>query len=81
MTFHTMKPWIYYTCTTGIYLLCVVGGIFIDDLGIVFNLISAFVLSFLNFIWPASFYLAAEFWHTNPEGRDKRRLNIIHASI
>jgi hypothetical protein len=81
MQFSTMKPWIYYSGTTFIYLLCVVGGLFINDLGIVFNLISAFVLSFLSFIWPASFYLVAEYYHTDPKGREDRRLNIIHAWI
>jgi hypothetical protein len=67
--FLKMSPVIYYGGTTLIYSVCVIGGLFISDLGLVFNLISAVVLSMLNFIWPGTFYLMAERRFGNPEDR------------
>jgi hypothetical protein len=64
-----MNPYFYYIGTSFIYVVCVIGGIFIDDLGLVFNMISAFTLSFLGFIWPSSFYLMAIYYHASVEKR------------
>ena len=58
--FATMNPYIYYAGTTVIYGICVLLGIFVKDLGIVFDLMNSFTLSFLNFIWPGTFYILAE---------------------
>jgi hypothetical protein len=57
--FDDMKPGIYYGSVTFIYVICVIGGLFIKDLGLIFELVSAFSLSFLDFIWPGGFYLMA----------------------
>ena len=69
MQFKEMDPKIYYGCTALIYLICVIPGLFVTDLGIVFNLITALTLSFLNFIWPGGFYLLAEKRYVSPEIR------------
>ena len=76
-----MNPFIYYGCTTLIYAVCVVGGILVTNLGIVFNLISALTLSFLCFIWPGIFYLFAEKRYGDKEGRSSRRIHRIHSYI
>ena len=64
-----MNPVIYYTVTTIIYVICVIGGIFVKDLGPVFDLISALTLSFLCFIWPGGFYIIAENRYGDPSTR------------
>lgn len=65
-----MNPYIYYGGTTFIYVVAVLLGIFVKDLGIVFDLMSSFTLSFLNFIWPGTFYLLAEYRYGDPKTRD-----------
>jgi hypothetical protein len=76
-----MNPIVYYGGTTFIYVVCMIGGLFINNLGLIFDLLSAVVLSFLNFIWPGSFYLIAERRYGNPETRDERKIHRIHAWI
>lgn len=74
-----MNPVIYYSFTTLIYVICVIGGIFVSNLGIVFDLISALTLSFICFIWPGGFYLMAERRYGEIETKDKRKIHRIHA--
>ena len=57
--FQGMSNFTYYTTTTVTYLLCFAGGLVIDNLGTVFELIAAFSLSFLQFIWPGLFFIQA----------------------
>ena len=54
-----MNPTVYYTMTFIAYLSTILGGLMIKDLGIVFELLAGFTLSFLGFIWPGLFYLLA----------------------
>ena len=76
--FENMKPWVFYTSTVLLYGLVVVGGLFINDLGLIFELITAFSLSFLSFIWPGWFYLKASSKYGNPNMSNKL-LHKIHA--
>ena len=43
-----------------IYLISVLGGLFISDLGIIFEFIASLSMTSINFIWPGMFYLIAE---------------------
>ena len=74
-----MNPLIYYIGTTLIYGVCLVGGLFVTDLGLVFDLISAFTLSFLCFMWPGLFYIVAESRYGDKMTRDSRKIHRIHA--
>jgi len=47
----------YYTVTLVLYLCCVTAPVFIDDLGVLFEVISAFGLAITSFALPALFYL------------------------
>lgn len=70
LTFEGMNRYLNYGSTLLIYVICAVGGIFISDLGIIFELISAITLSNLNFIWPGVFYLKSEKRYGNPKTHD-----------
>jgi hypothetical protein len=76
-----MNPYIYYGVILTIYAACVCTGLFVSNLGVVFELISAFTLSFLGFFWPASLYLLAEKKYGNIEDSEKRQIHRIHAWI
>jgi hypothetical protein len=70
MQFIDMNPYIYYGVVGTIYVVCVCAGLYISNLGIVFELSSAFILSFLSFFWPAWLYLLAEKKYGSFEDRD-----------
>ena len=59
LAYDDISPSAYIIVTTATYLLCVLGGVFISDLGFVFEMITAFAVSFSAFIWPGLFYLVA----------------------
>ena len=82
LSFNTMNPYIYYGVTFFMYGICFCGGLFVNDLGLIFELISAFVLSFLNFIWPGAFYIFAERRYGMTEkGDNSTKINIYHSYI
>lgn len=76
-----MSPWIYYPVTTILYIACVMGGVFINDLGIVFEFLAAFTLSFIIFIWPGMFFILSVRKQCNSEEKKQKILLIIGAWI
>jgi len=64
-----------------IYIINVGIAIILYDLGLVFELISGFTLSFLNYIWPGMFYLMAEKRFGSEEGSKGRLIHRIHSYI
>ena len=52
-----MPGWKYYSLTLFLYGSCVVGAVFIDNLGIVFEFVGAFGLSITSFTMPGLMYL------------------------
>lgn len=77
--FQNMKSWVFYTATTLLYLLIVAGGMSNIELGFIFEIITAFSLSFLDFIWPGVFYIMAERSYGSPHNRGKRKLSLVNA--
>lgn len=55
-----MNESLYRTFTVSYYLLCMIGGIFLNDVGVLFEFISSICISFILYIYPAAFYLKAE---------------------
>lgn len=55
-----MKPVYYYGGTLLIYVVEMIGGIFISDIGVLFELSGAFASTALTFFYPALFYLISE---------------------
>ena len=49
------------------------------DLGLIFELISAFTLSFLDFIWPGGFYLLAERKFADKASGNSRLIHKVNA--
>ena len=43
-----------------IFMVAVIGGLFIRDLGVIFEIMAALSKTSINFIWPGLFYLIAE---------------------
>lgn len=54
-----MPEKIYTFGTLTIYIICVLGGLLINDLGVIFECLAGFINTFIAFIWPGSFYLIA----------------------
>ena len=65
-----MNPIIYFGGTTFLYVVCLILGLTVKDLGIIFDLMSSVTLSFLKFIWPGTFYLIAEIKFGDPKTSD-----------
>ena len=49
----------YYSSTVGLFTLQIAAGCFIPDINDVVDLIAAFAVSSLGFLFPATFYLRA----------------------
>ena len=52
-----MASWKYYTITLFLYIICILGAIFVEDLAILFDFVGAFSLSIISFTLPGIFYL------------------------
>lgn len=65
-----MNSWVYFTGTLVLYFLCLMGGLFIKNLGVVFEIIAALTMSNINFICPGYFFLLACRRFIKEEGQD-----------
>lgn len=52
----TMRPCLYFTGTLSIYILELLGAIFIKDIGTIFGFVSAFSVSMIAFTLPGLFF-------------------------
>lgn len=52
-----MPGWKYYSLTLTLYISCILGAIFITDIGTVFEFVGAFGLSITSFTMPGLMYL------------------------
>ena len=52
--FENMSPVMFYSATSILYIVIILGGLFITNLEVIFEFITAFSLTFLDFIWPGS---------------------------
>ena len=52
-----MANWKYYSLTMILYVSCVLGAVFIDDIAVVFEFVGAFGLSIASFTMPGLMYL------------------------
>lgn len=59
MSYKDMKPIFYLSITFGLFGIEVLGGIFLSDISAVFDVVSAFAVTFLAFWFPAGYYLMA----------------------
>ena len=59
-TFRGMDDRLYYGGTIIIYVLEVIGGIFINDLGSVFGYIGAFSMTYVSFALPSVMFILAD---------------------
>ena len=57
MAYLKMASWKYYTLTLVLYGSCIVGSIFIDDIGVLFEFVGAFGLTIMSFTLPSVMYL------------------------
>ena len=59
MTFEFMDKKVYYGSTTGLYIFAIFLGMFLDNLALIIEFITAFNVTLLVLIWPGYFYLIA----------------------
>jgi amino acid permease len=55
-----MKNSYYYIATTLIYVLSIIGAIFVDEVGVIFEFVGAISSSSISFIIPGYFFIATE---------------------
>jgi len=70
----------YYTITVILYLICIGVPLFVSDLGVLFELISAFGLAVICYAMPGIFYLlliSSPNSNRHIEGKCQRILNVI----
>ncbi len=76
-----MNKYLYYGGTLAIYEIAVIGGVFINDLGLVFTIAAALSGSVLCFIMPGFFYIYSEKRFVAEENRHERKVHIIMSWI
>ena len=57
MAYLKMASWKYYTLTLILYGGCILGAIFVDDIGVIFEFVGAFGLTITSFMLPSVMYL------------------------
>ena len=55
-----MKNSYYYIATLSMYILSILGSIFVDEVGVLFEFVGAINASTISFIIPGYFYIATE---------------------
>jgi len=60
LTYKDMNNFYYYAITLGLFALEVFLAIILDDIGTIFNYLSAITVTFLGFWFPAFFFIYAE---------------------
>ena len=82
MSFKSMKKWVYLTGTLLLYTTCVLGGLFVKDLGVVFEIIAALTKTNINFICPGYFYLlACRRFYSEKEESSRLKYKIISVGL
>jgi len=71
-----MNYLVYISATLGLYFAQVFFSIIVDDIGLIFEFISAISISSLAFIFPGAFYILAEYKYATSleiiQGKRKR---------
>jgi len=57
MAYLKMANWKYYTLTLSLYIICILGAIFVEDIAIIFDFVGAFGLSITCYLLPGLIYL------------------------
>ena len=60
LAYKTMNPILYAALTLTLYVIIIVGAIFLTSITTVFDFVSAFALTAIRFLFPACFYLVAK---------------------
>ena len=72
---------LYFSLSLLLYIVCIVLSIFVTNLKIIIELLSAVAFSSLSFIWPGMFYLIAERRYGDHSGKKGRLIHRVHAWI
>ena len=57
MAYLKMASWKYYSLTLFLYAGCILGAIFVEDIGVIFEFVGAFGLTITSFMLPSVMYL------------------------